>query len=354
MYNINKKEYFNFIDNKIFFTSCQKKYLKYLKSLIEKKDKIYVNIESNKQAYTFIYNAYKEDNFVKISKIILLLKKFISYDNSIKLINLIRQNKMLDTQIIELIKKKNSNKSSNREKYNVYPICSSWKYIFENIALNSSRLFQKNNMDIKNIKYLDIGCGNGYKTIQFTNLLGLKKENINGTDIKHWGPYNQEQTSYDFNFKFILEDGKLDYSNNSFDFITCFLMLHHVNDLQRLIMEIKRVLKPNGILLIIEHDAHVDYDKLMLDILHTFYGFLVDKDEKTITNPSYSQYFNWCEWDFIFDKNKFSFIQANYIYTHLEHDTRFDNIYYSYYLNSDLPAPPKLKDYYDESIKDYD
>jgi ubiquinone/menaquinone biosynthesis C-methylase UbiE len=331
MYIINNDEYYNFIDNNDYLTSCQKKIFKFFR---KNNGNIYINVESNKQTYTFIYNAFKEENFVKISKITLLLKKFISYRDSVKLINLIKQNKMLDTQIIEWINKnKNLNKSLDGGKYDIYQICSSWKYIFENLTLSCNSLFKKFNINIKDIKYLDIGCGSGYKTIKFSNSLELKKKNVNGTDLKHWGPYNQAETSYDFNFKFILENGKLDYPDNSFDFISCLLMLHHVNDLEFLIKEIKRILKPNGILLIIEHDCHDDYDKLILNILHTFYGFLVDKDENTISNPSYSQYFNWCEWDFIFHKNKFSFIKSNYVFTNIEHDSRFDNIYYCFFLN---------------------
>ena len=331
MYIINNKTYCNYVDSQIYFTLFQKNYLKNLR---EKKGNIYKTIKSNKQTYTYIYNVYKEENIIKISKLILLFTKFISYKRTVELINLIRYNKMLDTQIIEWIKKK---KFSNKSLYNIKQIYSSWTYIFEKLAQNCNNLFKRRNMDIKNIKYLDIGCGNGKKTIQFSNLLELEKENINGTDIK-----KQTSYSFNFNFKFILDNGKLDYPDNSFDFITCILMLHHVNDLKQLIKEIKRVLKPNGILLMIEHDTHDDYDKLILNILHTFYRFFVDKDENTIANPSRSQYFNWCEWDYIFlNKNDFSFIQANYIHIHIQNDIRFDNIYYCFYRNiDDTPVTP--------------
>lgn len=335
MYIIDNTQYYNFIDTNKKLTSCQKKIFKFFR---KNNPNIYVNIESNKQMFTFVSSAYREENFVKITKITLLFKKFISYKNSIKLIYLIKKNKMSDTDVIEWIKNINNKnqtqtKSLDGGKYDIYQICSSWKYIFENLTLSTNNLFEKLNTNVKNIKYLDIGCGNGNKTLRFSNLLGLKKENINGTDINLWGPYKQDQTSYNFNFKLILKDGKLDYSDNSFDLVTCFLMLHHVNDLKQLIKEIKRILKPNGVLLIIEHDCHDDYDKLILNILHTLYGFIVDKDMRSITNPSYSEYFNWCEWDFIFNKNNFSVIKSNYIFTSIEHDTRFDNIYYCFYLN---------------------
>ncbi len=46
--------------------------------------------------------------------------------------------------------------------------------------------------------------------------------------------------------------GKLDYEDNKFDLITCFGTLHHIPNVSFVISELKRVLKPNGYLLIRE------------------------------------------------------------------------------------------------------
>lgn len=322
-------DYYNFIDKKENLSNCQKKILKYLSKNI---NKIYVERESNKQLYTYIYNAYKDESIIKISKIILLLQKFTSYKNAIKIVNLVKEKKLTDTDVINKIKEFNNNKLQTSDKhgkhgkYDIYNICSSWKYTLENIAFSYKNIF--NNSD--NIKYLDIGCGNGHKTQLFGKLLEISNDNIYGTDIKQWGPYEQTNIKYNFNFKFIKENGDLDYKDNTFDLITCFLMLHHVEKLEDLIKEIKRILKPNGILLIIEHDCHDDYDLMILNILHTLYSFLVDNN----SNFDYAKYYNWAEWDYIFSLNNFSYIKSNYIFNSIEHDTRFDNIYYTFYKNN--------------------
>ena len=108
-------------------------------------------------------------------------------------------------------------------------------------------------------------------------------------------------------------------------------MLHHVENLDKLLKEIKRILKPGGVILIIEHDCKEDYDHMIIDILHTLYEFIVDKDYNSINNPSYSQYYNWSEWDYIFNKYEFSFLKSNYIFTNVDNDSRYDNIYYAIY-----------------------
>lgn len=47
-------------------------------------------------------------------------------------------------------------------------------------------------------------------------------------------------------------DGKIDARNNTFDLITCFGVLHHIPNVSSEIKELKRVLKPGGIMLIRE------------------------------------------------------------------------------------------------------
>ncbi len=329
MYLIDKKKYFDWINSNKFLTGCQKKVMIYLRKQLEK---IYVNRQSNKQFYTYIENAYKSEKILIIAKIILLLQKFIGYKKAVNLVSEIKKNKMTDTEVLKIMEKTISEKGIKRNSNDVYNLCSSYKYVFESLALKYKDYIKENNIDIKKIIYLDIGCGNGNKTLMFSKSIGIEKENVNGTDIKSWGPYDTAlHSSHQFNFKYVKEDGTLDYPDNSFDIITCFLMLHHVEKLDFLLGEINRVLKPSGRVIIIEHDCHDDYDKMILEILHKCFEYLKDKNNDDVSNSGYSSYHNWAEWDFIFDKNNFTYVKSNYIFINLEHSTRFDNIYYAIY-----------------------
>jgi len=329
MYIINNEDYFKFIDSNKNLTKCQKNILKFFK---EESYKFYVNVQSNQQMYTHINIAYKNGNIPKITKLILLFRKFMTQKSAVQLVNLIRKDKMKDTEIIEWIEKhgKNYNEPRVRENELHLKMCSQWIYIMEIISLAITKI---TNTNVNNFKYLDVGCGNGDKTKKLAKELKLKKYNVYGTDIANWGPYQQTKIKYGFNFKLIGKNGELNYNDNSFDLISCFTMLHHVDKLDYLISEMKRILKPNGLLLIIEHDIHDDYDHLNIDILHTLYGFFTDKNYKTITEPNFSQYFNWCEWNYIFSKNKFYYVESNYIFPYMSKDSRYDSIYYCIYKN---------------------
>jgi ubiquinone/menaquinone biosynthesis C-methylase UbiE len=114
-------------------------------------------------------------------------------------------------------------------------------------------------------------------------------------------------------------------------FISCFFTLHHVENLDKLLNEITRILKPNGIFLIIEHNNYDDYENLRLDILHMLYGYLYDNRTDYITSPDFANYHNWLEWDYIISSKGLTYLKSNFLYTSLFNDTRYDNMYYAFY-----------------------
>jgi ubiquinone/menaquinone biosynthesis C-methylase UbiE len=117
--------------------------------------------------------------------------------------------------------------------------------------------------------YLDVGCFDGNITKSIGSHFNLHKLQIHGVDIK---PYNEYE-----NMVFSKYDGRiLPYSDNSFDLITCLMVLHHVpeNNLIVLIKELNRVLKSGGILILREHDVRNEYDCILLDIMHNFYDYV--------------------------------------------------------------------------------
>lgn len=91
----------------------------------------------------------------------------------------------------------------------------------------------------KKTKILDIGCGGGF------NLNILQKfGRIQGIDIE------PKSVSYSkkrgFEIKLVKNNYKLPFEKNSFDFITCLDVLEHIEDDERYLREILRILRPNG------------------------------------------------------------------------------------------------------------
>lgn len=134
-----------------------------------------------------------------------------------------------------------------------------------------------NNLD--NLKYLDIGCHKGILTKSIANYFKIKENNIYGIDVK-------KHDLFMYNFKLIEYSGEILFNDNQFNIVTCFMVIHHCNNYEKLISEIYRILKPGGILIIKEHDCVYYDDKLVLDILHDFYDKVLYQD----SNNWYSDY----------------------------------------------------------------
>ena len=93
---------------------------------------------------------------------------------------------------------------------------------------------------------------------------------------------------------------KIPFQSNYFDCIILSLVLHHAEEIGKVTDECFRLLKKNGIVLIIEHDVWNDYDNMIINLQHILYSTLYDqKLEKR------GSYYNIYEWDYIFSKHGF-------------------------------------------------
>ncbi len=138
--------------------------------------------------------------------------------------------------------------------------------------------------DIKNVirysngikinKYLDVGCGNGLYAISLGKLLKLEKNNIFGTDVSNFseqGEWGREKYIDKFVFKELELNKPYPFDDDSVDLITMKMVLHHVQNIDFTLKEIKRILKNKGLLVIIEHDSFTYADYMLNDIEHGFY-----------------------------------------------------------------------------------
>jgi len=99
----------------------------------------------------------------------------------------------------------------------------------------------------KNPVILDIGCGDGY----FTKLLGqtLGSTNLNGVDISNNAKELAVENGVDFHL-YDIDEGKLSFDDEKFDFIYCGCLIELVLDPDHLLEEINRLLKTDGIVIL--------------------------------------------------------------------------------------------------------
>jgi ubiquinone/menaquinone biosynthesis C-methylase UbiE len=312
-----------FIEKDNFITECQKKDFFYYQ---KKRYTFYKNPESNIQIYTIIKNSL-DDNNLDYYKIAYLFYKFIDSKNVFKLVKILENliNKVIDNQIFydtdffrDILKlKSNEKKEFNKEK------CDKNQYLLQ--YLSKIILDEINKEKIKLINILDFGCGECKKIKSFGNLLNLKE--IYACDIKSWGPYEKNrQINKSINFSFFEKDKKLPYEDNFFSILYCSFVLHHVENIDFILQEFARIVKPGGFLIILEHDCWTDYDNMLIDLEHTFFEYKKSEDKY-----NYAKYYNYLEWDYILLKYNFEYIKAEYISYDINYKIKSDRSFYGIY-----------------------
>lgn len=260
--------------------------------------KYYVPITSNKQISTLVKNTRNNPKFVRyFERLLLLIYKI----NGNKKFNLNILNKP-DREIFKILKK---NKKKGGDKLICLPNdrhAQEFKCIFNTAIKNSDK--------IKIESYLDIGCGDCKKTEITGKLLGLKNKQIYGADIDNWYLYNNEKRNkLKINFKKYEKNGKLPFEDNSMSVVSIIMTLHHLNDeeLDTMLKEIYRIVKPNGYFVIRDHDAVTDFDYLLCDIEHSLYNDLRE-NSPDFYETYYGRYFDWLEWNYLIGKFNFKLL----------------------------------------------
>lgn len=119
--------------------------------------------------------------------------------------------------------------------------------------------------------YLDFGGGDGQNAYAISKKMGFTKGNVFVSDIQSWfGNENVEKYKDICTYRF-LKTYKCPFEDNTFSFITCFQVLHHIRDYVVSLTELYRICKPGGILYIREHDAISDEVRTLIDIEHSLH-----------------------------------------------------------------------------------
>lgn len=127
-------------------------------------------------------------------------------------------------------------------------------------------------------KILDVGCGRGFY-VQTVSLYDFPQE-IHGVDIN--GNYLEQARKICLDKRVKIRQGDiyhLPYPDNFFDLVICSEILEHLSNDKEALLEVKRVLKPRGTLLITVPNTHFPFlwDPLNWLLMRVF-GTHVSKD----------------------------------------------------------------------------
>jgi ubiquinone/menaquinone biosynthesis C-methylase UbiE len=108
-------------------------------------------------------------------------------------------------------------------------------------------------------KVLDLGCGPGFFTIDIAQLAG-ESGLVYAADIQEGMLDRVRKKISSYNLKNIqvhkCEESAINL-NDRVDFILAFYMIHEIPDQDKTFSELKKILNPNGKILIIEPNFHV-------------------------------------------------------------------------------------------------
>jgi ubiquinone/menaquinone biosynthesis C-methylase UbiE len=148
--------------------------------------------------------------------------------------------------------------------------------------------------------YLDIGCSEGGITQLLGKELGLSSvygiDIIDETELK-----KVEGTNVDMVYiKMSPETTVLPFGDSSVDLITALMSFHHIKNYAEYIKEIGRILRDGGVLIIQEHNAMDEDDKIAIDILHGMYTMVWAKtgqlEDETFVDTYEANYKSRNEW----------------------------------------------------------
>ena len=135
--------------------------------------------------------------------------------------------------------------------------------------------------------YLDIGCNTGAITVEIAKKFKIDNKNTYGIDVEDFSGKKINPVS-DFNFKYY--DGKIiPFADNTFDVITCAMVIHHIPDINFTLQEIYRVLCNDGLLILKEHSVASKYMDYVIYIEHLLYSVLYDGNTYTEFVAEYYQ-----------------------------------------------------------------
>ena len=119
---------------------------------------------------------------------------------------------------------------------------------------------------IPNSSFLDVGCGSGHNLNMAKEEFNCKVVGIDPAPGKHGVGRNKIQ---DFSKLKVIKGNceDLPFESNSFDVVFCSHVLEHVKDEHQSLIELRRVLKPNGTLIIGMPTAFMALQRYFLEIL---------------------------------------------------------------------------------------
>lgn len=154
---------------------------------------------------------------------------------------------------------------------------------------------------LKDKDVLEIGIGNG----SHAQLLASKSKSFTGIDLTDYSVRSVSERFKIFGISGAIKKmdaEKMEFSDNSFDFVWSWGVIHHSANTQKILEEIHRVLRPNGrVVIMVYHRGWWNY--CLVGFLRALFGgdffrglTLLDSIQKH-TDGAIARYYNQSDWE---------------------------------------------------------
>lgn len=303
------------------------------------------------------------ENKLTYAEIVKLIPPSTLFNNSNILNNKIYYSTKIKSLVYKLFKHEKNNKNYTylikqlnnlilQSKNNITTILNINKLLIENninkitenrfhewISNNIIDLIKKYKFD-NNIKILDIGGGEGNILNHISINYNIPFCNLYCLEQKEWC----EKYQFKNKINYIFWDNINIDINYNIDIVLIMVALHHMTDetINNLLLNIKRILKKDGLIIIKEHDCNNDNIKNIVDWEHHLYHIIMNNniDEENINNylnNSIINYKSYYQIDEIFQN--YGFTNELKLDREFKKFIKFDdnnptNLYWNIYKNS--------------------
>jgi len=186
------------------------------------------------------------------------------------------------------------------------------------------KIFDELHIDNNFNRYLDIGSDDCMIPGRIAKYLELSKKDAFGSDITN------KCISKDITFIKLTPfvHSKLYTQDNidSFDLVTAFQSLHHIEDRDFRLEEISNICMKDAVFILREHDAVSNLLKMIIDIEHALYDIVIDEMEyEEFVDSYYASYMNRDQLKDLLEKFGFKNIYE-------DDNKTITNIYYSVFI----------------------
>jgi ubiquinone/menaquinone biosynthesis C-methylase UbiE len=194
------------------------------------------------------------------------------------------------------------------------------KYRVEARTRDLSSFLDINKLKTKVKSYLDFGGGDGVISNGVADMLNIAKDKAFSADVDSWfSNMLLGSNTSDKNVTFItIKDNKLPFADKQIDFVTAFVVLHHLPNLEASLKEIYRVMNDGAILVIREHDCKNNITRMIIDVIHAIYEMVLNADneeakyDEQYLDKYFADYKDKFTWSKILEDNGFKYLNLKY------------------------------------------